>query len=291
MSEPGLALGRLAANENSSSDLLAFLFERDPQPLIGLLGLAEDTYRCRREVRAQRAGRMDLVVYRQSDDLPVAVLEMKGASDEHDDQLDRYRAWADTFDTAPALFYCTFDGEPRTPWRSLSLITIFGAWQTVADPHTAWLAGEITAVLHRWDAEADAAIGKAQGWYVPDLVTRRTARALDDVLRRAFPGAGMASATVTKAGNPTLLAWRRHPYGSDQAWIGVDVRCRGRRAAASPWLFRPCVDVGLRDQSEEAVREAVLEAHRRRHHLCRRLGGYSAACMKAEFGVDVEDNR
>ncbi|WP_157563117.1 hypothetical protein [Micromonospora chokoriensis] len=196
-----------------------------------------------------------------------------------------------TFDTAPALFYCTFDGEPRTPWRSLSLITIFGAWRTVADPHTAWLAGEITAVLHRWDAEADAAIGKAQGWYVPDLVTRRTARALDDVLRRAFPGAGMASATVTKAGNPTLLAWRRHPYGSDQAWIGVDVRCRGRRAAASPWLFRSCVDVGLRDQSEEAVREAVLEAHRRRHHLCRRLGGYSAACMKAEFGVDVEDNR
>ena len=33
------ALGRLVAHENNASDLLAFLFELDPRPMTGLLGL------------------------------------------------------------------------------------------------------------------------------------------------------------------------------------------------------------------------------------------------------------
>lgn len=109
MPEPSPALGRLIAYENSASDLLAFLFERDPRPLINLLGLADDTYWCQREGKA--AGRLDLVVYRRSNGLPVAMLELKGASSEHGDQLDRYQTWAEDFDPAPKLFCCTLDGD------------------------------------------------------------------------------------------------------------------------------------------------------------------------------------
>lgn len=113
-------------------------------------------------------------------------------------------------------------------------------------------------MLRCWDTAADGIIGRARGWYVPDLVSRRTARALDDVLRRAHPDDGGADASRTKGGNPMLTAWRRHPYGSEQAWIAVDVRCEGRAIPGRPWLFRPCVDVYWEGRSKS---EALLEAH------------------------------
>ena len=91
MPEKNEALGRLIANENSASDLLAFLFERDPAPLVRVLGLPDAEYRVRREGKAARS-RFDLVVFQE--DHPVAVLELKGASTEHGNQLDRYHPWA-----------------------------------------------------------------------------------------------------------------------------------------------------------------------------------------------------
>jgi hypothetical protein len=60
--------------------------------------------------------------------------------------------------------------------QPLSLVTLFGAWQDIAHPHAAWLTHEITGVLHSWYAEADGVIGAASGWYVSNLVSRRTAR-------------------------------------------------------------------------------------------------------------------
>ncbi|MEU4623509.1 PD-(D/E)XK nuclease family protein [Actinoplanes sp. NPDC023801] len=228
MPDPSSALGRLVANENSTSDLLAFLFDKDPAPLIRTLGLPEGAYRCRREGRAAKS-RLDLVVYRA--DLPVAVLEMKGASSEHGDQLQRYEDWAAKRNPAATLFYCSVDRDdtPRDPWRALGLVELFGAWRSSSDPHAAWLAGEIAGLLRSWDEEADKTIGDAKGWYVPDLVTRRIARHLDGVLREAHPGDdGQAQATRTSPGNPMFLAWRRYPGRSEHAWIGVDVRCKGR---------------------------------------------------------------
>ncbi|WP_370192499.1 hypothetical protein [Streptacidiphilus sp. MAP5-52] len=260
MPQPSYALGRLVANENSLSDLLTVLAERDPRPLIELLGLADDAYRFRREVKLTKpSGCLDVVVYRQSDGFPVAVLEMKGASDEHSGQLDRYQDWAVAHNPVPTLFFCTFDGDAATaPWKSLRLVTIFGAWEGVADPYAAWLASEITSVLRSWDAEADGVIGDAIGWYVPDVVSRRTARTLDDALRLGHPGSGWAGAMRTSGGNPMLMAGRRHPSGAEHAWVAVDIRCPGRGAQGQPWLFRPCVDIA---QGDRPKLEAVLEAH------------------------------
>jgi hypothetical protein len=92
---------------------------------------------------------------------------------------------------------------------------------------------------------------------MPDLITRRTARAVNDALRRAHQNGG-AEALRTSVGNPMLMAWRRHPRGSRQAWIAVDVRSPGRDEPARPWLVRPCVDVYSSGRPE---REALLEAH------------------------------
>jgi hypothetical protein len=257
MPEPSPALGRLVANENSASDLLAFLFEKDPAPLIRVLGLPGGDYRCRREGRASKS-RLDLVVYRQ--DQPVAVLEMKGASSEHGDQLDRYEAWAVKRNPEALLFYCSLDHDHplREPWRAIGLVELFGAWRDSSDPHTAWLAGEIADLLRSWDEQAENIIGEATGWYVADLVTRRIGRYLDDALRKAHPGDGEAAATRTSPGNPMFLAWRRHPLGSEHAWIGVDVRCEGRDDPAAAWSFRPCVEV---EPGGRPATDAMLEAH------------------------------
>nr|BFE56531.1 hypothetical protein GCM10020063_010570 [Dactylosporangium thailandense] len=109
-------LGRLVAHENSASDLVAFLFEVDPQPLLDLLHLGGGPYICQREVQAGKGkGRLDLVLRRQADGHPVAVLEMKGASDVHGDQLDRYNSWADNFEPAPRRLYCTPRRRRRDP--------------------------------------------------------------------------------------------------------------------------------------------------------------------------------
>lgn len=48
------ALGRLVAHENNASDLLAFLFELDPRPMTGLLGLEDGPYTCWRGPGARR---------------------------------------------------------------------------------------------------------------------------------------------------------------------------------------------------------------------------------------------
>jgi hypothetical protein len=146
------ALGRLVAHENNASDLLAFLFEMDPKPMVGLLSLEDSHHTCRREAQAQGAkkGRLDLVVRRQADGKAVAVLEMKGASDLHGDQLDRYNSWAKRINPALKQFYCTLDGDGAAPpasWQPLSLVQLFGAWRTSNDAHAACLAGEIADVL------------------------------------------------------------------------------------------------------------------------------------------------
>ncbi|WP_146169383.1 PD-(D/E)XK nuclease family protein [Actinoplanes italicus] len=235
--------------------MLAFLFEKDPAPLIRILGLPDGVYWCRREAPAAK-GRLDLIVYRA--ELPVAVLEIKGASREHGDQLDRYQAWAAKQNPEAALFYCSPDRDdtPRKPWRAVGLAELFEAWQSSSDPHATWLAGEITNLLRSWDKQAEGIIGHANGWYVPDLVTRRIGRQLDGVLRHDHPGDGQAKATRTTVGNPMFLAWRRYPGGSGHAWIGVDVRCKGRGNQQAAWEFRPCVEAEEGDQPETAMIEA-----------------------------------
>ena len=93
---------------------------------------------------------------------------------------------------------------------------------------------------------------------MPDLISRRTARAVNDALRRTHQDDGEAEALRTSCGNSMLMAWRRHPHRSRHAWIAVDVRSQGRDDPARPWLIRPCVDVYSSDRPE---REALLEAH------------------------------
>ena len=183
---------------------------------------------------------------------------MKGASDLHGDQLGRYNLWAESIKPVPKRFYCTLDGDgatPPVPWQPLSLVKLFGAWRTSKDANAAWLADETADMLRAWDQEADGIIGDATGWYVPDLVSRRTANAIDARLARAHQDGSKARAYRTNGGNPMFVARRRHPRGSDKAWIALDVRCEGRGDPSRAWLVRPCVDITSSDTG------SLLKAH------------------------------
>jgi hypothetical protein len=270
-SHGGAALGRLLAHESSLSDLLAFLAELDPLPIEATLGLAGGPHRFCREASATRGmakGRLDLVVRRCSDNHPVAVLEIKGASDVHGDQLDRYNTWSDSFDPpVRQRFYCTLDGDipaPDPQWRTVSLVDLFGAWRRSDNAHAAWLSDQIAQMLGRWDSEADGIIGKATGRFVPDLISRRVTAQLKTALQAHADGS-TANATRTSGGTPMFLAWRKHPGGSALAWIGVDVRCQSRADLTRRWLVRPfiqmwpTVDGEFDDDARFAA--AQLEAH------------------------------
>ncbi|MFG1609191.1 hypothetical protein [Actinoplanes sp. NPDC049265] len=240
------ALGRLLAQENTATDLLAYLIELDPHPLAVVLDLPAGEYIAEREIMIGGRNRLDLLIRRHGSLEPMALLELKGASGEHNDQLGRYAAWAATSAPAARLRYCTLDGsaaaEVDGPWCPLSLIDLFGAWRTSLHPHAAWFGSDIADVLKDWDAQADDVIGSVTGWYVPDLITRRIAGALGD----------HAYALRTKAGNPMLLAYRQHLSGSSDTWIGVDLRCEGRKSPQRPWLFRPFVEVSFDNPTPEA---------------------------------------
>lgn len=267
--EPVKSLARMLAHENTTSDLLALLAELDPEPMQRILGLADVDLVAEREVSTGKRGRLDLVVRRKTDDRPLAVLEMKCASDLHGDQLERYDKWAAAWDPTPSRFYCTVDGEEGGDgWGPLRLSDIFAAWQDSRAPQAAWLGAEISTMLEQWDREADGVIGDARGRYVSDIVTKRVVRELNVQLQARRDGSE-ASATRTSSGNPMLIAWRHDTTAPEGAWLGVDVRSQGR-GGDRPWLFRPCIDIpNLGDLSLTEARLAAHDHATKLRHLMR----------------------
>jgi hypothetical protein len=258
---PAGGLGRLLAEEKSMSDLLAFLCELDPVPLAEVLELGAEPLEVIREhpLGGRLRGRLDLAVL-NSAGRPVAALELKGAATVHGDQLIRYETWAARFSPRPKLFYYSLDRGQAVggSWDCRHLTDLFAAWRKSSHHHARWLTGQALALLKAWDEEADRSIVACAGWYAHDIITRRTAHALNGLLARHGDGSE-AMAMRTSGGQPMLMAWRRHPGGSRDSWLAVDVRSPGRSRPCDPWLIRPCIDL-YPPKTHDTVTVA-LEAH------------------------------
>lgn len=241
------SLSRLVASENSASDVLALLIELDDTPLRDLLGLPDGrSYTASREL-STGYGRIDLVIFDVEDESPAAVLEMKGASSIHGDQLDRYVEWVDTLDVPPKLYLCSFDideAEASAEWGRIRLRDIFASWEDSSNAHAAWLSREIVRVLSEWDLEADGVLGQRAGYYVPDIVTKRMAREVAAKLS-AMPGFTSAIALRDNGGSPMILAWAAHPRDTEDSSVavGVDLRSPVRRSDSTVWKLRTMVEV------------------------------------------------
>lgn len=247
------ALGRLLANEDSASDLLALLVELDDRPLSEAFDLSSNhRYELSREVAA-RTGRLDAVVFDSDSKSPVAVLEMKGASDLHGDQLDRYLDWANSYDPKPELFLCAFDNDEtdsNPDWTRRKLKDVFSPWKASAHKHASWLAKEIVTILDAWDREAEGPIGKRTGYYVSDILTKRLARDVQAELLAEFSSPSYAGAHRDNGGSPMTLAWTAHPRdpSDDTVVIGVDLRSPTRRSNSTKWKLRPFLQVDTTPQ-------------------------------------------
>jgi hypothetical protein len=88
-SEP---LGRLLSQETNVANLLAYLIELDPSPLLHALRLQADNPGLMQEAAAGRSGRIDAIV--TDGGHPVALVELKVGASEHGDQFARYGALA-----------------------------------------------------------------------------------------------------------------------------------------------------------------------------------------------------
>lgn len=269
--EPLAALGRLIANEEATSDLLSLLIELDDKPLIEVFSLPGDCrYEARREI-STRNGRLDIVIVESESERPVAVLEMKGASDIHGDQLERYFIWASHYESQPQLVLCAFDNEEASAsssWTRCRLRDVFSVWQQSTHEHAAWLAQEIVGVLEKWDREADGPLGARTGYYVADIVSKRLARDVSESLDSSFTSKTHVGAFRDKGGSPMILAWAAHPRDrtDETVAVGVDLRSPVRRSKSTIWKLRPHVEVDVTSERNlEAARRLAFELAQQIH--------------------------
>lgn len=291
-SPPLTGLARLLASENSATDLLVLLMEIDASLIPDLFELDPiQEYSVHREVSAGGRGRLDLVIGDADSGEPQVVVEMKGASSIHGDQLERYVAWAETRTTVPKLYFCAFDkGEAATDdrWTRTRLRDVYSVWQDSAHSHARWLATQIVALFDLWDSEADGQLGDTTGYYVNDIVTKRIARALVPRLQDRL-GTSNANATRDNAGNPMIFAWAAHPRDRDDCSIsvGVDLRTVPRRQGGTVWKLRPNVEVDIidgKDQESRTRRQSQLLAFGLASTIRQAMAGSSIKAALAENG-------
>lgn len=256
---PLKGLERLLASENSATDLLALLMELDASFVPDLFDLDPGKeYSVDREVSAGGQGRLDLVISDVATGEPQVVLEMKGASSIHGDQLERYVDWAEARTTVPKLYFCAFDKEEAATddrWTRTRLRDVYTVWKHSSHSHARWLATQVVALFDLWDSEADGRLGDTTGYYVNDIVTKRSTRALVPRLQNRFDTSN-ASATRDNPGNPMIFAWAAHPRDRDDCSVsvGVDLRTVPRRQGGPVWKLRPNVEVEVIDKKELGLR-------------------------------------
>lgn len=249
------SVGRLIAKEESASDLLALLVELDSKPIAEILNLdAERRYEAIREF-ATGNGRLDLVIIDRATDIPAAVIEMKGAADPGDDQLDRYLAWANSKEPRPKVFLCAFDEDESVAdpeWTRCRLRDIYAGWCESSNRYAAWLAQSMVSLLEQWDQEADAPLGDRTGYYVPDVLTKRLAREVKESIADSFTAATYVEPNRDNGGNPMVLAWAAHPRDPEDlsVAVGVDLRSPGRRSKSTIWKLRPNIAVDTLDDRD-----------------------------------------
>jgi hypothetical protein len=189
-----LALQRiLFGQEEALSDLLAYLFTRDPAVLRSWVGLgapddAPVVVRRERVVSGSGStGRADLVVSHA--DAPVALIEVKVKADQHRDQFAAYLEWAASLGPVePRLVLLALDPRPYdTPpgWLSCSLGALFEhAAAHTHDPVVREVSRDAIAVLEVLDRLLDARWGDLEA----DL-ERAVGRNLSLKLAAAAPAA------------------------------------------------------------------------------------------------------
>ena len=263
-SEP---LGRLLSKETNVANILAYLCERDPSPILATFGLTAVKPTVHQEVSQGTAGRFDLVVMDNNE--PIALVELKVGATQHGDQYARYDAWATTHGNVPCHLI-TLDEEvtdaPST-WGRHLLTNVLDSWSASPDQPAQVIAAAARDALQDVLDQAAGPLGKA-GRTAVAIAFRR----LDHLVHDHASGMDLVGgAERTSGGQPALVFYTAHPAAlSDREQLCVDLRSE---ADGKIWKLRLGVEVWLtRDEDGAIVPGSRDRARARAHDLAVGLG-------------------
>lgn len=241
--KPGLEpLARILSHEVNVADLLGYLAELDPDPLLAALGLRADAPGIRQEVRKGRRTRVDAFVTDAG--RPIALLELKVGSAQHGDQFERYAAVAQELGGIPCHLIAldAFTADVPPDWGHHLLPDLLGRWASSTVEAARVVATELELAARGLLLQAAGPLALAGRAAVAVAV-----RHIDDDVRRLVPELGSAGgANRTGGGQPMVIYWAPHPrQQSDREWLCVDLRSESARS--SPWKLRLGVEVDLGD--------------------------------------------
>lgn len=252
--QPGLEpLARILSHEVNVADLLCYLIELDPKPLLTALKLRAEVPGVRQEVRRGRRTRVDLLV--TDDDQPIALLELKVGAAQHGDQFARYSAVASELGGIPCHLIAldAFTADIPTDWGDHLLQDLLGRWGNSTVEPARVVAGELERAAHGLLQQAAGPLSRAGRTAVAVAV-----RHIDHGVRQLVPEfAPLGGPARTGGGQPMVVYWLPHPRReSDREWLCVDLRSESART--SPWKLRLGVEVG---KDEEGTTSAESRAH------------------------------
>lgn len=246
-------LGRLLSQEANAADILAYLFERDPEPLLAAFGLVHlQAPGFLREARRGRRSRVDAFVTDAG--VPVALMELKVGAAEHGDQFSRYDdiAAAHGGISRHLVSLDRFTAHVPAGWKQHLLTDLLQGWQNSKDPTTQAVAGEAERALVGIVAQAAGPLGQA-GRAALAVAMRHIAHLVHAAGTGAHPSSG---ADRTSGGQPMVVFWLPHPRASGaHEWLCVDLRSEA--AATTGWKLRLGVDV----ETASSIERPEVRAH------------------------------
>jgi len=250
---PGVEpLGRLLSREVNVAEVLGYLVERDPQPLLGAFKLKNvSAPGIRLEARQGRRNRVDAFV--TDGGRPVALMELKVGAAEHGNQFARYDEVATATGDIPRHLVSLdrFTAKVPSGWKRHLLPDLLQGWQDSPDATARVVATEAERALRAVLAQAAGPLGAAGRAAVAVAM-----RHINHLVQAAVIGLHQSSgAARTSGGQPMVIYWLPHPHRrSEHEWLCVDLRSEAQ--STTRWKLRLGVEV-----DPESSQPAEVRAH------------------------------
>lgn len=263
----------MLSHEVNVADVLGYLVERDPQPLLTAFKLKNVTAPgFRREARQGHRNRVDAFVTDGS--TPVALMELKVGAAEHGNQFARYDEVAIAHGNIPRHLVSLdrFTANVPSGWKRHLLPDLLQGWQGSTDAAAGVVAVEAERALRSVLAQAAGPLGVAGRAAVTVAM-----RHINHHVQAAVIGLdGSSGATRTSGGQPMVIYWLPHPHRrSGHEWLCVDLRSEA--ASTTRWKLRLGVEVDPASSQPAEVRA---------HDLAMSLGQALAA---SAFAVALKE--
>jgi hypothetical protein len=258
-SEP---LGRLLSQEANVANLLGYLTELDPAPLLHALRLKADKPGLVQESPAGRSGRIDAFVTDSGHS--IALVELKVGASEHGDQFSRYEALAAKRGDLPCHLVSLDEKTADVPagWEHHLLPDLLAGWRDSSSEVARVLARELERALRDVLGQAAGPLGQA-GRTAIAVAFRQLAHQVRSLATDVSPS---GAAERTSGGQPSVVFYIEHPLGQSRyERLCVDLRSEAKRDTC--WKLRLGVEVRLDNASDVPHEAAVAAAQVRAHDL------------------------